>query len=119
MVVAVLGASPNTARYSNKAIRDLVKYGHEVIPINPAHKTIEGLTCVASLADVTSPIDTLTVYVSPQHITPLNPGIVKAHPKRVVLNPGAESRELEEQLEKHSIPYMHACTLVMLQTKQF
>lgn len=119
MLVAVLGASPNPARYSNKAIRDLLKYGHEVIPINPAHQKIEGISVVSSLDEIKEPIDTLTVYVSPQHIQPLIPGILKSQPKRVILNPGTESEILEEQLKKKGIPYLHACTLVMLHTNQF
>ncbi len=119
MLVAVLGASPNPARYSNKAIRDLLKYGHEVIPVNPAHQEIEGLPVASSLDKINEPIDTLTVYVSPQHIEALIPGILEAQPKRVILNPGTESEILEEQLKKKGIPYLHACTLVMLHTNQF
>ncbi len=46
MKVAVLGASQNPERYSNKAIRMLLQHKHEVTPVNPAQSTIEGLhTC--------------------------------------------------------------------------
>jgi hypothetical protein len=37
----------------------------------------------------------------------------------VILNPGAESRELERALHDARIPYEHACTLVLLRTGQF
>gem|GEM_PF-6343158 len=46
MKVAVLGASQNPERYSNKAIRMLLQHKHEVTPVNPAQSTSEGLhTC--------------------------------------------------------------------------
>ena len=119
MVVAVLGASPNPERYSNKAIRSLLKHGHEVIPVHPAHKQIEGLRTVGSLAEIGGSLDTLTVYVGPQHIHGLISEIIHAKPKRVILNPGTESEELETALTKAAIPFVHACTLVMLSIGQF
>lgn len=119
MLVAVLGASPNPERYSNKAIRSLRMHGHEVIPVHPVHQNIEGLPTMSSLRDIGRPLDTLTVYVGPRHIQGLVDEIVTAHPKRVILNPGTESLELESALAKAGIPFMHACTLVMLSTGQF
>ena len=64
-------------------------------------------------------MDTLTVYVGPRHIGPLIDDIVVAGPRRVILNPGTESPELERVLERHGIPYLEACTLVLLATGQF
>jgi predicted CoA-binding protein len=119
MRVAVLGASPNSDRYSNRAIRSLRQHGHEVIPINPAHKLIEGLAVVPTLAADPSPIDTVTVYVSPKHIEPLIDGIIAARPRRIIANPGAESDTLREQARAAGIEYVEACTLVMLSTGQF
>jgi predicted CoA-binding protein len=119
MLVAVLGASPKRERYSNKAIHKLVAHGHQVVPVNPAHAEIEGLKAVKSLAEIAGPVHTVTVYVGPDNIGPLIDDIVKAKPKRVILNPGAESSELEARLDKVGIPYLEACTLVMLSRNQF
>ncbi len=119
MRVAVLGASPKADRYSNKAIRSLLAHGHEVIPINPAHTKIEGLLTFPSLSAVPEAIDTITVYVGPQHIAPLIEDIVAAKPQRVIVNPGAESTALQSRLAAAGIPYIEACTLVMLSTGQF
>lgn len=119
MVVAVLGASPNPERYSNKAIRSLLRFGHEVIPVHPSHQQIEGLASVKTLRDIAHAIDTLTVYVGPAHIQTLIPEIIRARPGRVILNPGTESDALESALTTAGIPFLHACTLVMLSTGQF
>lgn len=119
MRVAVLGASPNPERYSNKAIRQLLAHGHEVIPVTPGHDQVEGLPAVSSLRDLKGRVDTVTVYVGPKNIGPLIPELVALAPKRVIINPGAESAPLTASLDAHGIPHLEACTLVMLSTGQF
>lgn len=119
MRVCVLGASPNPERYAHKAILALRAKGHEVVPVNPAHQTIAGLDVVPSLAQVKQPIDTVTVYVGPAHIGPLIKDLVSLKPRRVILNPGAESAELATALKQAGIETIEACTLVMLSTGQF
>lgn len=117
--VAVLGASRNRQRYANRAVRALQQHGYEVVPINPAQDEIEGLPVVPDLAALPQRVHTLTVYVGPRHIVPLIDDIVAARPRRVILNPGTESGALERALDEHAIPYLEACTLVLLATGQF
>jgi len=117
--VAVLGASKKPERYSNKAIRLLKDHGHQVIPINPAERFIEGLRVAPSLAAVREPIDTLSVYVGPASSDKLANDIIGLAPGRVILNPGAESKDLETRLSEAGIPVIKACTLVLLRTGQF
>lgn len=116
MKVAVLGASPKPDRYSNLAVRRLAAAGHTVFPVNPAATEICGLAAFARLADIGGRPDIVTVYVGPSRIVPLIPELVAARPGRVILNPGAESPELEAALDAAGIPWIHACTLVMLST---
>ncbi len=120
--VAVLGASPNPERYSNKAVRLLREHGYHVVPINPAQNTIEGLPVVralAALAALGTSVDTLTLYMAPQHLLPLAEDIVRLHPKRVIFNPGTESPALQAALDTADIAWTEACTLVLLRTGQF
>ena len=117
--VAVLGASRKPQRYANRALRALRQHGYEVVPVTPAHAEVEGLPAVASLAGAGGRVDTLTVYVGPRHVGPLIDDIVAARPRRVILNPGTESAELKGALDRHGIPYLEACTLVLLATGQF
>ena len=119
MIVAVLGASPKPDRYANKAIKMLLAHNHTVIPVAPNYETIEGIDVIASLDEIKNPVDTLTVYVGPQNIAPHIAQIIQLKPKRVILNPGTESVELEAELKKHSIDFLKACTLVLLSTGQF
>ena len=117
--VAVLGASRKRQRYANRALRALRQHGYQVVPVTPAHDEVEGLPAAARLAEVRGRLDTVTVYVGPRHIGPLIDDLVAARPRRVILNPGTESAELERALEQHRIPYLEACTLVLLATGQF
>ncbi len=117
--VAVLGASTKRDRYSNKAIRMLREYGHRVIPVNPREKEIEGLPVVADVSQIKEKLDSLTVYLNPKISASMAEQIIALKPGRVILNPGAESPELEKKLYENGIEYLHACTLVMLRTSQF
>lgn len=115
----VLGASNKQERYSYKALRMLREHGHDVIPIHPIQKEIEGVRVTASLRDVEGDVDTVTVYLSPETSVALADDIIRINPHRVILNPGAESPELEEKLRAACVPFEHACTLVLLASGQY
>lgn len=118
-ITAVLGASPKPDRYSNKAIRMLREYGHEVLPVHPSIPEIEGLPVAASLKDIKQPVDTLTLYVGPDRSEALSADILALHPRRVIMNPGAENESLKQRLEAEGVEVLEACTLVMLRTDQY
>ena len=117
--VVVLGASAKPARYSNKAVSLLKTHGHHVIPVHPAIKEIVGLPVAASLADIDMSVDTLTLYVSSIHSTPLIDTILSLNPTRVIFNPGTENPTLRAALKEQGIHAEDACTLILLNTGQF
>ena len=117
--VVVLGASPKPERYSNQAVRALVEHGHRVIPIHPLLKKIAGVPVVSALSCVKVPVNTLTLYVGPERGKELLQDMINLDPDRVIMNPGTESGELEEELNAKGIIVLRACTLVMLRTDQF
>lgn len=117
--VAVLGASPNPARFSNKAVKALLNAGHTVVPVNPAYGEIEGLKTLPDLESLPSAPDTLTVYLTPEKIIAHIPAILALKPGRVIMNPGTESEHLTEALENAKIPYRKDCTLIMLNAGKF
>ena len=117
--VAVLGASPKPSRYSNMAIRMLKSYRYDIIPVHPIYKKIEDIPVTASLKEIKKKVDTLTLYVGPMRSKVLLDEIISLNPGRVILNPGTESVLLEQKLAEAGIPAIKACTLVMLQSRQF
>ena len=117
--VAVLGASPKSERHSNQAVRALVKHGHRVIPVHPLLKQIAGVPAVPALSHIDEEVDTLTLYVGPERGIKLLKEMIDLRPYRVIMNPGAESEKIEEQLTAKGIKVLRACTLVMLRTGEF
>lgn len=101
------------------AVRRLVEKGHRVIPVHLTWKQIEGLTVLPSLGDIKETVNTLSVYLAPVNSEKLIDAIVDLRPERVILNPGAECGKLENSLHDNRIPFLKACTLVLLRTGQF
>ena len=117
--IVVLGASNKPHRYSYKAIKMLLEYGHHVLPVHPKIENIEGLVVKHNLSQILLPVDTLTLYIGPKRISPLIDDIVKLNPSRVILNPGTESDELELALLHNEILFVKDCTLLMLEHGRF
>ena len=117
--VAVLGASPKPARYANQCIRLLKSHGYRITPLHPRFEEIEDLPVTHSLVEIGEQVDTLTLYVGPQHLAPQADDIVRLRPGRVIFNPGTESKVVQRHLDDAGIEWFEACTLVMLRTDQF
>ena len=117
--VVVLGATPREDRYANQAMRLLKQHGHTAVPVNPAFPEILGERCYKSIAEVPQRIDTVTLYIGEARSTPLIPEILKAKPRRIIMNPGAENYTLSEQAEAQGVEVVEGCTLVMLRTGEF
>lgn len=117
--VAILGASNNESRYSYKAQVKLIEQGHTVYPISIKDDTILGIPAYRSIKDIDHAIDTVTVYINPNHLHQAVSDILTLDPKRVIFNPGSESSEEMVRLGKAGITIQEACTLVLLATDQF
>jgi uncharacterized protein len=119
MKVAVIGASENPERYSNKAMKRLLAAGHEVLPVHPRLAEIEGLTVYHSLSELPANLDTITLYIGADRSTTLGAELVALKPKRIIFNPGAENPHLAELAAAAGIETQVGCTLVMLATGVF
>ena len=117
--VAILGASPKPARYAYQALHLLEDLGYRVLPIHPHFPAIDGIPVVSSLAAISEPVHTLTLYVGPERSEGMVEDILALGPGRVIFNPGTESPLLEARLTAAGIPHERACTLVLLRTGQF
>ena len=122
-LVVIIGASDKPHRYANIAMHSLIEHGHDVYLVNPFKSEIEGVPCYRSVAEIadtlTDEIDTVTLYVNPTRFQDHIDEVIKARPKRIIMNPGTEDAELEKRLSEAGINVLRACTLVMLNTGQF
>ena len=71
--IAMVGASPRPDRPSNHVMAFLQRKGFRVIPVNPqaAGQTIHGEQVVASLGDITGPVDMVDIFRRSDQVAPV------------------------------------------------
>lgn len=116
----IIGATTNPARYAYVAAGMLTEYKHEIIPIGIKKGEVYG----TSILDVYQrppifDVDTVTLYISPQHQPEHYDYIMSLKPKRVIFNPGTENPEFEKMVEESGAEALEACTLVLLRSGQY
>ena len=116
----VIGASPETSRYSNLVCRMLNNAGFEFVPVGIKRGEIQGRS-IMDLRDKPSidNVHTVSIYLNPKNQKEWYNYILSLKPKRLIFNPGTENPELGELAEKKGIVSEYACNLVLIQTGQF
>ncbi len=110
--VAVIGASADRSKYSNKAVRAYLRHGWEVHPVNPKGGEIEGLTALRSVRDVPQPLDRVTLYLPPEVGLRVLPDVAAARPAEFFVNPGAESDALVSEAQRLGLDPILACSII-------
>lgn len=116
--VIVLGASLNANRYSNMAIKKLIKNNYDVYPLGKSEAEVEGVRLFSDFKMIEE-VYAVTIYLNPFNQRQFYDYILDLNPQKVVLNPGAENRELELILDENSIKFERACSLVLLSLNSF
>ena len=114
----VIGGSENTDRYSNRAIRKLISYGHDVKSIGLREGNVKGVSISVGKPDFKD-IDTVTIYISKSKQKEYYDYVLGLNPKRIVFNPGTINDEFKEIAQKQGIEVVQKCTLIMLDTGQY
>lgn len=111
----IIGATPNVHRYAYLAAESLTDNGHEIVPVGIKKgevfdQSILNLNNKPKIENV----DTVTMYIGPEHQEEWMDYIVGLKPKRIIFNPGTENDEFEKYARKKGIEVEQACTLVLL-----
>ena len=114
----VLGASPNPSRYSHLAVQRLRSHNHPVFAIGKRPGIIKDVLIEKEKKNFEN-IDTITLYLNPDHQKEYYDYIISLKPQRIIFNPGAENPELASLAADHNIIPVEACTLVLLSTGQY
>ncbi len=114
----VIGASPNTDRYSYKATLSLQNHKHTVYPIGIKKGVINGLEIINDKPALKN-IDTVTLYIGPDNQPEWYDYILSLNPKRIIFNPGTENPELIKLANANGIETEIACTLVLLSINEY
>ncbi|MCG8306067.1 MAG: CoA-binding protein [Cytophagales bacterium] len=116
----VIGASPESSRYSNLAGRMLDNAGFEFVPVGIREGKILGKR-ILNLKEkpAVEDVHTVTIYLSPSNQKEWYCYILDLKPKRIIFNPGTENPELAKLANLRGIETENACNLVLIQTGQF
>ena len=86
--VAVVGMSPKPERPSHYVSMYLKEQGYNIIPVNPGHKEIAGMTSYPSLLDIPVKVDVVDVFRRPEHTVPISEAAVEIGAKALWLQDG-------------------------------
>jgi hypothetical protein len=110
--VAIVGASNNREKFSNKAVRAYLKQGYEVYPVNPKEERIEGLKAYKSVKDIPVELDRVSVYLPPPVTLKVLEDIAAKGTKELFLNPGSEDEEVVKRAKELGLEPILACSIL-------
>ncbi len=116
----VIGATTNPSRYAYIASEMLTEYKHEIVPVGIKSGEVFGkqILDIRKKPDVKE-VDTVTLYIGPQHQEEWYQYILSLNPRRIIFNPGTKNPEFEKKAEDLGIEVIEGCTLVMLRSNQY
>jgi len=110
--VAILGASADSTKYGNKAVRAFKQQGYQVFPVNPKATEIEGLPVFPNISAVPVRPNLVSVYLPPPVVLTVLPEIAAKGCDELWLNPGTESPEVLSEAERLGLNVVQACSIV-------
>ena len=108
--VAIVGASADQNKFSNKSIHAHLRAGYDVYPVNPKEEIIEGLRCYKSVAEIPVALDRISLYLPPAVGVKVLDEIAKKGCQELWVNPGADSPELIQRAQILSLNPTVACS---------
>ncbi len=113
--IAILGASAQRSRFSNKAVRAYLAAGWTVYPIHPRESEVEGLLVAKTIADLdVKQFDRVAFYLSPPLGLPALDQLVGVQVGEVWLNPGTVSEEVLAKAASMGLNVVQSCAILDL-----
>ena len=104
--IAMVGASDNPARDSNRVFAYLRRYGYDVLPVNPVAPEVHGVKSVPDLAAAAKmgPIDMVDVFRAADQVGPIVDEAIRLKAKSIwfqlgVVNPAAIQKAVDAGLD--------------------
>ncbi len=113
--IALVGATNNSAKFGNKIMKDLMRKGFEVVPINRKAQSVEAVPSFNTLREAQKEKSLeLVVYVIPPKMTRESLEEAKALGlKKIWIQPGAADSSVREYLEENDFEYLvDECVMV-------
>ncbi|MBM3991415.1 MAG: CoA-binding protein [Planctomycetes bacterium] len=88
---AVVGASLDRSKYGNKVLRCYLQHARSVHVVHPSERAIEGVSCVASIAELPEGVHGLSLITPPAITERAVAAALAKGIRRFWMQPGAES----------------------------
>jgi len=112
---AVVGASSNPSKFGNIVFKRLLGAGRKVIPINPRLDALDGHVCIASLSELNTIPDVVSVIVPHALGMQVVQDAADLGVKHIWFQPGAESDEAISLAQTLGLTVIHHdCILLHL-----
>lgn len=89
--IGIVGASGNRSKFGNKVLRCYLENKRKVVPVHPKETEIEGLACVASVAELPEEVNSISVITPPQITEQVVQQAAAKGIENIWMQPGAES----------------------------
>ena len=94
--VAILGASDQPGRPSNDVAGALLRWGYDVVPVNPNCELVHGLKAWSSLSEVDGPLDIVDVFRRSEQVQSHLEEILAAAPRVLWMQDGVSNARVAE-----------------------
>ena len=103
--IALIGASIKKERPSNSVMRNLLKRGYQVFPVNPGHEGNEilGQKCYSKLSEIPHEIDMVDVFRQSNAVPEIVEHAIKSAVKILWLQLDIRHPEAEEKARRNGI----------------
>jgi predicted CoA-binding protein len=98
--IAVVGFSPKENRPSHMVGCYLMEAGFHVIPVNPGHSEICGVTCYPDLISIPEPVDVVDIFRRAEDVSPVVVEAIAIGAKVVWMQQGIVNHEAAALAEK-------------------
>lgn len=119
MKIALVWASNDTEKYGNKILKDLIKKGHTVYPINTKEDYIENIKAYKSLSEVNDDFEIVNFVVKPEiTLQILEKNIEILRNKTIWCQPGASDDLVIDFLKNNFTHYITDSCIIIQDIKK-
>ena len=115
--IAIVGASNDRRKYGNIILRDLLRKGYQVVPVNPLHPQVEGIRTEASVTAVVDVVDVVDFVVPPEVTLAVLGELDPTSPCVLWLQPGSFDRAVLDLVAARGFERVIAGDCIMVETR--
>jgi predicted CoA-binding protein len=97
--VAVVGVSSRKERDSHRVAMYLKNAGYDVIPVNPVHTEVEGMTSHPDVESVPGPVDIVDIFRRSEFVDPVVESAIRKHARVIWMQEGVVNQEAARKAE--------------------